>query len=344
METIVNWNLKRGTIHVLNPLKNEKLSGHEILSNLLYYSKDGNKLIFNISPVSVTPTNKGINVQEWKGTDIWVYPRRQNSWKWENQWWKTVWWPQTNKLLQIGNEQTPQAIINPNQKYTVIYSQTQYKPLNHLLSASDLYATDLRTALTSPIVNKQKFSSCRVQISPSCNYLSYFKDKHWWVYDFIKGTNVCVTRSLNVKFYSENTLHSSQDAPYGNPGWTVGDRNILLYDKYDLWSISPDGSNAQRLTRGREGEINFRIDNYTSGRLPYRRSVFENYSYNIDDCPLLLLAKKQGVPFAYYQVDYKGNNLLVANKTGKMGNLSKAKYSDVFAFTEESAEQSPALF
>src|SRR5690606_15226435 len=107
---------------------------------------------------------------------------------------------------------------------------------------------------------------------------------------------------------------------------------------------SPDGSNAQRLTRGREGEINFRIDNYTSGRLPYRRSVFENYSYNIDDCPLLLLAKKQGVPFAYYQVDYKGNNLLVANKTGKMGNLSKAKYSDVFAFTEESAEQSPALF
>src|SRR5690606_29173696 len=120
METIVNWNLKRGTIHVLNPLKNEKLSGHEILSNLLYYSKDGNKLIFNISPVSVTPTNKGINVQEWKGTDIWVYPRRQNSWKWENQWWKTVWWPQTNKLLQIGNEQTPQAIINPNQKYAVI--------------------------------------------------------------------------------------------------------------------------------------------------------------------------------------------------------------------------------
>lgn len=344
MEIIVNWNFKRGTINVLNPLQNEKLSGHKILSNLLYYSEDGSKLIFNITPVSQVEKEKQSKVQVWKGTDRWVYPRRQNSWKWENQWWKTVWWPKTNKLLQIGNKQTPQAIINPNQKYAVTYSQIQYEPLYFLHSASDLYAVDLKTGVTNLIVKRQKISSGWVQISPSGNYLSYFKDKNWWVYDFINGTNVCITESLNVKFYSENTVHSSQDAPYGNPGWTVGDSRILLYDKYDLWSISPDGSNAQRLTQGREEEVSFRIDNYTSGRLPYRRSIFENYSYNIDDCPLLLLAKKQGIPFAYYQVDYKRNNLLVANKTGKIGNLSKAKYSNTFTFTQESAEQSPALF
>jgi dipeptidyl aminopeptidase/acylaminoacyl peptidase len=48
--------------------------------------------------------------------------------------------------------------------------------------------------------------------------------------------------------------------PYGAGGWLAGDRGVVLYDRYDLWQVAPDGGNPVRLTRGREDSTVYRIE------------------------------------------------------------------------------------
>ena len=35
------------------------------------------------------------------------------------------------------------------------------------------------------------------------------------------------------------------------------DKSILIYDRYDIWEFSPDGSKSKRLTKGREDKNTF---------------------------------------------------------------------------------------
>src|SRR6202043_4120293 len=36
----------------------------------------------------------------------------------------------------------------------------------------------------------------------------------------------------------------------GQAGWTDGDQSVLLYDRYDIWDIHPDGTAPRMLTAG----------------------------------------------------------------------------------------------
>jgi dipeptidyl aminopeptidase/acylaminoacyl peptidase len=45
---------------------------------------------------------------------------------------------------------------------------------------------------------------------------------------------------------------------YGAAEW-ASDGSVLLYDRYDIWQISPDGKSKKRLTNGREIQMQFRF-------------------------------------------------------------------------------------
>lgn len=343
-ESIVNWNLAKGSSSILDPSSNKLLRGLRILSNLFYYSTDGSKLIFNVSPTSIDQKIDETLVQVWKGTDPWLYPRVENTWEWENQWWKTVWCPTTGKLLQLGNEITPQVEINPNEKFAIVYNKYQYGSDEQPESASDLYAVNLNTGEKVLIVKKQETPFRWLQISPTGNFLSYFTSGQWWVYNFQNRTNICLTSSIKSRFFSINTTHSSKKAPYGNPGWTLDDRHILLYDEFDLWAISTDGSHSIRLTDGVTDGTEFRIDNYADDQVRYGRSIFGTYEYDLKNNTLPLLGFKKDIPVAHYQTDLKGSKEIFSVQYGKIRDLKRAKNDASLIYIQESAEHAPALF
>lgn len=340
---VINWDFKSDATIVLNPLKSDRLSGYEILSNLLYYSEDDTKLIFNISPICITSTDKNAEVQEWKGTDPWVYPRIQQNWKWENQQWKTIWWPHKNKLLPLGNEETPQVILDPQQQYAVVFSQMQYEPQYYQTPYSDFYIVDLETGKKNLIVENVKAAGDYFRISPEGKYISYFKDEKWWVYNVELGSSQFIENPEKSSFSSAHKQNSLLVAPFGNPGWTAGDKQILLYDEHDIWAISPDGKKAERLTKGRKEKIKFRIDNYTTGRSPFTRSVFHSYGYDLKKNGMILIGKKHDVPFAYYKLDNKAKTTLIAEASGRIENLRTTGNSKTMVFMKESSEKPPSL-
>jgi len=63
-----------------------------------------------------------------------------------------------------------------------------------------------------------------------------------------------------VRFEDESSDTPEPARAYGSAGWTSGDRSVLLYDKYDIWEVRPDGTDARLVTggTGRKAHIVFR--------------------------------------------------------------------------------------
>ena len=69
---------------------------------------------------------------------------------------------------------------------------------------------------------------------------------------------------------------------YGTGGWTKDGKSVLLYDRYDIWRISPDGTGAKNITAGygRSHDI----------RLRYTRVEADSKERWIDPAKPLLLS------------------------------------------------------
>ena len=108
------------------------------------------------------------------------------------------------------------------------------------------------------LINGQKVSqgpTDNESLSPEAKYAI------WWDYSDLQW-HICNTSTQTVvsvrgSFAEEDDDHPMRPEPYGMAGWTAGDSAVLLYDKYDIWSVTPDGL-AVRQTRGREKGLTYR--------------------------------------------------------------------------------------
>ena len=62
---------------------------------------------------------------------------------------------------------------------------------------------------------------------------------------------VNITKNVKTAFVNRESDYTIKQKPsFGMAGWTKDDASVILYDKFDLWQVSPDGSRAVRLTDG----------------------------------------------------------------------------------------------
>ena len=60
------------------------------------------------------------------------------------------------------------------------------------------------------------------------------------------GRRSNLTAKLGVKFQSETDDRPEHPTPYGRPAGPTATRRVLLYDRYDIWEVKPDGSGGRR--------------------------------------------------------------------------------------------------
>ena len=121
-------------------------------------------------------------------------------------------------------------------------------------------------------------------MSSTGKYLLYFdEDKgHWFTYRLADGVRANLTEKLGVNVWREDHDTPSVPPAYGSAGWTTGDRSVLIYDKYDIWEVHPDGS-APRMVTGGEGRRQRIVFRY--------RSLDPQQKAIPADKPLLLAAR-----------------------------------------------------
>jgi acetyl esterase/lipase len=86
--------------------------------------------------------------------------------------------------------------------------------------------------------------------SPAGKYLLTFDGKDWWTVSVPDGKKVNLTATIPAKFFNEDTDTPSTPPAYGTAGWTKDGKSVLIYDRFDIWRVSPDGTGARNVTAG----------------------------------------------------------------------------------------------
>ena len=92
-------------------------------------------------------------------------------------------------------------------------------------------------------------------LSPNAQYAIWwdYADLKWHICNLADGA----VSTVEGNFQYEDDDHPMRPEPYGLAGWLENDSAVLLYDKYDIWRVTPDGT-ATRQTFGREKDLTYR--------------------------------------------------------------------------------------
>ncbi len=235
----------------------------------MYFSKNGEKLFFGVAPKPVNETKDTLLDDEKYHVDVWnwkdplLQPQQKvQAEKEKKRTWLAVYHPLENKVLQLGNENLPDVKLydNGNSKLALGSSSLPYQQLASWDDwYSDYYVVDTKSGKADLVLKKK---NSRVTISPAQKYLIWFEtqDSIWYSYQIENRKTVALTKNIKANFHDEIHDTPSDPSPYGIVGWTKGDEEVIIGDRYDFWKLDPSGlKGSENLTNsaGRRNKIRF---------------------------------------------------------------------------------------
>ncbi|MCG8459084.1 MAG: prolyl oligopeptidase family serine peptidase [Holophagales bacterium] len=174
-------------------------------------------------------------------------------------------------------------------------------------------------------------------LSPDGRYLAFYEEPHWHLYDADTDSVRNLTEGLAVPFSDEDDDYPAPDPGYGTPEWVADGSSVLLYDKYDLWRVPVSGGAPERLTRGREEQLELRIvdlDPESTAVDPAGMLLLEGYRHDRKNDGFWHL--DLGTPGA------EPEKLLEAEK--RFAVRAKAKDADLLLYDRQSYREFPDLW
>lgn len=233
----------------------------------LEFSKDGDRLFFGTaSPRAPEPPGNNDNADLIQ-VDIWNYkdPELQPMQKVraedeKKRTYRAVFHLADKRFVQLAGRDMPDLRTGDNTVRALGVSNVPYRQLvSWDANYDDYYLVNLADGSRQKLLDKERFGAT---LSPGGRYILYFSaaDDNWYALRTSDGQKTNLTRGLGVKFQSETDDRPEHPTPYGQAGWTTGDASVLLYDRYDIWEVHPDGTGAHMLTAGvgRRQQIVFR--------------------------------------------------------------------------------------
>lgn len=346
---ICYYNLTSNKLHTLSASTAENFpdniiidSGYELPITI---SDDGSKVFFGIKNHEIQDQKKGIDTVEiWNATDKWLYPVKKKIDDWKHSPKLAVWWPESGAFRQISTIAQPWVMLTGNQEYAIVANPGTYLPQYTFTGDMDYYIINLKNGKQELLLKKQSSESMHMGISPDGRYINYYREGDWWVYDIARKNHTNITQKLRNTWDTTDNDSANAVMVYGNPGWSKDSKNVLLYDAFDLWAISSDGSVSKRLTDGRQRNIRFTIDASEFGN-----NVLGNYSgRSASSCDLsakLLIEAFDfyGCSTGYFSWSTPTGLHPLAFNNSSIDKLIKARNSQSFVYQEQTYDRSPKM-
>src|SRR5256714_12155188 len=310
----------------------------------LSFSLDGSRLFLGASlppePEKTAddenPADEKVLVDLWHWKDDYIQPIQKVRAEQERQRsYRAAYDVKARKFVQLADEKletlTPSAdgrlaIGSDNRAYRVT---NDYDP-----GMTDFYVVNAEDGSRKPVAQKQRFN---VSLSPSGKYAIYFDGKDWNAYSIATGAKMNLTKNLGVNFFNEDNDTPELPNAYGVAGWTKDDRDLLIYDRFDVWQVSPDGNGAKTLTDGlgRRDHLQLRYVRLD----PKERSIDPAK-------PLLLHAENEDTRDSGFYPDRINGGLPEKLIMGAKdyNNPTKAKDADVLMFTASRFDEYPDVW
>jgi len=203
----------------------------------------------------------------------------------------------------------------------------------------DVYIINLKTGIKTLIIEK---AGSRVFISPECNYLVYWSndEKAWISKSILSGVKKNLTSDIRVPFFDELNDVPDDPSPHGFAGWQDDAKHILVYDRYDLWSLDLSASEKPvNITNniGRQNNIRFRYSKLDPDEeVINRKNTIYLTAFNYE-------TKEAG--YFSLRPEKTGNpDKLIVEKASFPGNLSKSKKADILIWQKGNFTSSPELY
>jgi len=244
-----------------------------------------------------------------------------------------VWHLDTNHFVQLGQSHSESISPLANTKLAYVEEWSAYEMQRSIgRPAADLYLVDQTTGARTKL--KEGLAG-RTSVSPGGRYVLYLEGEHWWTLNVATRASTNITRAIRTSFVDRDSDSTAPGRPaFGVAGWTKDDGRVLLYDEFDLWSVSPDGSGGSRLTSGAADEVRHRVV----------RLDAETETIDLD-APVYLslfgtLSKKSG--YGLLKQGGSVERLVFADQS--VTSLSKAADADVFAYMAQTHADAPDVF
>ena len=369
------WDSKRNSVHTL-VAPDEVGQEYALRSrNQLVFSHDGNRLFFglrdqamvdlempdmvaeefgeNTEPVEGAESveNPENNEQLYdidaiisgRGLDIWhgedpliktqeiiTWNRRKN-----HLYTSVVHLGRKDNWVQLADKTMPEVRIAHNSKRVLGYNNEPYqKEITWDGSYSDWYLVDVNSGDRTSLLTRY---GSWPELSPSGQQVLWYADKHWHLHTVATNKTQNLTEALEVPFYNEDHDYPSEVPGYGVAGWTKGDEQVLIYDKFDIWSFTTRDGRSINITGGlgrAEHRIFRVIDSDRSGNPVGKNGELLLSSYHD-------LRKN----FGFYSTgleDTKVTPLLEEDK--KFTFVAKASESDAILYKREAYDEFPNLW
>jgi dipeptidyl aminopeptidase/acylaminoacyl peptidase len=243
------------------------------------------------------------------------------------------------RVVQLATPEVPAIVTGEDPARLIATSDMPYRQeLSWDQSYADVYVLDVKTGQPQRVL--EHWGSNATTMSPGGKYVLYFDERtgHWYTYRAADGARVNLTERIGVSFQQENDT-PNLPGPYGLAGWTADDRSVLLYDKYDIWEIRPDGTSSRMITggEGRRQQLVFRY-----------RALDPDERVVPAAAPLLLSTTDDRTrATGFYRLAALASTtppekVVMLDKA--FGGVTKAKHADTVVFTLSRFEEFPDLW
>ncbi|MFS4468806.1 alpha/beta hydrolase family protein [Maribacter sp. 2210JD10-5] len=340
---------RENTLRTLVDTLGSNIKNGWILSknNKPYFSKSGKRLYFSSKPEPKLNRDTTKLDDELPEVDVWTWKdkilqpeQKVREEELEAKAFLSYFDTKNNTYVQLQNNVVENLIFDKEkeQPYIIGTSNASYAISRswEWPWAMDFYSINSATGETKPILEKARHTAF---ISSKSSYALYFdmEKQHWFSIDLKTGSIKDLTGALSVSFHDEDDDHPALAFPHGFGGFDSSG-NALVYDKYDVWKLTLDGSRTPE-NISKTG----RLDNTTYRVLNLDKENPDLASYLKDELLLTSFDRKTKASGLY---TYKRGKLKEKIKPSKfyLQNYTMAKNAPVLTYTKENFQVYPDTY
>ncbi len=312
----------------------------------LNFSEDEKRLFFGSAPKPVLQDTsllpeEIVKVEVWSYKDTRLYTQQNVLAEREKKRnYLAVYNLNDKQFAQLANPHLPTVRLTDKRRADIAlaYHEETYLPKiswEGFPSYKDVYLVDVTTGDTTQVAKEIR---ANISISPKGNYLYWYTtpDSAWYAYSVKQKKIQQLTSNSLGTFYNELNDVPNHPYPYGTAGWMENDEFVLVYDRYDIWKIDPQGQlPPENLTNQRVSKTRYRYINLD----PERNYIEKNEKV------LLHFRNEETLEEGYAYLDLQDGSLeeLIRGDLQYTQRVRKAKDADRYLFTRENYQLFPDL-
>ena len=229
------------------------------------WSADGSMVSIGLRPVEAEDPDDDSEpdlpaLQIWHTSDVRLFPEQQVSrGRDAARTLLAVWHLDEGRVVPLGSDLMASAQLLHGWEHALEDISEPY-PWGAMFGRPyhDVWAIDTDTGERSRLLTRVRYE----WPSASGDWLLSWDGSAYHSLHIATGAKHDVTSGLDAEFADTDYDTPTDVTPprsFGPGGWLEDDRAVLLYDKHDIWRVSPDGTGATRLTRGAETGVAHRL-------------------------------------------------------------------------------------